>query len=194
MKKLILPLVILLLSTTAFAQIDPDVDMMGIYFDTGANMVCANLPLYVYSSAYVCITNASAPSGVSGFEFHVDISPPPIIPPVYTLPAGALNVMSPPNFVVGVVSPLPWMPSIPVVEISIMPIDPSPIYFTLSGVIPSSFVGGFPGYAVGNDPADLRSCGYSVGSPDICAIANGPDCFVVSSEARTWGSVKSIFR
>lgn len=194
MKNLILALVVLFLATTASAQLDPDTDMMGIYFDSAATSVCEDLPLFVPSSLYVCLTNASSSSGISGFEFMVTISPPPAIPPTYTLPSGSINVVTPPNFICGLAAPIPWSPSIVMLTIGIIPLDPLPIYFTLGPSVPSDF-GPLVGYAVGNDPGILKSCGYSVSGAGICAIANlGPSCGVVASEELTWGNVKSMFR
>jgi hypothetical protein len=193
MKKLLV-LAVALLATSALAQIDPDVDMMGIYFDTGATVICGELALYTPTNIYVCITNASSAAGISGWEASVEITPPLGIPPTYTLPAGALNVSTAPDFVVGLSTPMPWQPSIPVLTITVTALNADPVYFALDGAWVSSF-GGFPGYAAGDDPGDLRSCGFSAGGPGVCAIANmGPDCGVIATEDATWGSVKTLYR
>jgi hypothetical protein len=194
-KKYIVILALLSLSTAAFAQIDPDPDMMGIYFDTGATTVCAGFQPYTWNDAFVCLTNASSAAGISGFEFSVDINPPLAMSPLYILPGGTLNVVMAPNFICGLASPLPWSPSMVLLTIQFFPFDPLPIYFTLGPSVPSDFFPPYPGYADGADPGLIKSCGYSAGGPVVCAIANGgPDCGVVPTDKYSWGSVKSLFR
>lgn len=197
MKKLVVLMGLLILASGAMAQpIDPDPDMVGVYFDTDATVYCNAAPaLYTPLNVYLCFTNITATSGISGWEAHVDITPPPAIPVTFTLPAGALNVSSAPDFVVGLSAPMDWMPAIPVLTMTITPLAALETQFWLSGAEVGSF-GGLPGYAAGDDPGDLRSCGYSGGPTGFCAVMfrDCADSGVLPSEEETWGSVKSMFR
>lgn len=56
MKKLVVLLLATLVASTAFAQIDPDSDMMGIYFDVGATSNCTDAAPSVPFFAYLCVT------------------------------------------------------------------------------------------------------------------------------------------
>ena len=68
MKKLIVLLMAMLVASVAFAQIDPDTNMMGVYLDSGASVVCmdgvaGNTPV----NAYVCLVNPNF-EAIKGFE------------------------------------------------------------------------------------------------------------------------------
>jgi hypothetical protein len=201
MKKLV-TLMVLVLAAGALAQpVDPDPDMVGVYFDTDATVFCNEAPpLYTPLNAYICFTNITASSGLSGWEAHLTIDPAPAIPPTYTLSPGALNVSTAPDFVVGLSSPMGWAPAMAVLTITVTPLAATPTNFYLNGATVSSF-GGFPGYAAGDDPGDLRSCGLAGGpaAPDgpgsLCAQMFVP-CpgDVTATEEGTWGNVKAMFR
>ncbi len=196
MKNSFIALMTVALVGGALAQVDPDVDMMGIYFDQHANDVCSDLPLYTPTDLYICITNASSSSGISGWEASVTINPAPAIPPTYSLlGTGALNVSAAPDFIVGLATPIPWSTSISVARITVTMLTADPIFFILDRAATGSF-GNFPGYAAGDDPGHLQSCGFSVGAADICAVGNmgEEDCGVLPADDDTWGGVKALFR
>jgi hypothetical protein len=73
------------------------------------------------------------------------------------------------------------------------------IDFTVHPAQNSSFIPPAPGYASGDDPNILISCGYSAGvdpttgEPNVCAVLNG-ECTPIANEDMTWGGVKSIYK
>ena len=194
MRKAIIVLMVMAIAGTALAQVDPDVNSIGIYFDQGATINCTTAPLFTLFTSYLCATNISEPSGIFGWECSVECGPPGNFLELAWTPRGLyVNVLTPPNFVVGLGQPLPWVPSIVLMDISIMALSYDPIYFTLHPTIPSSFYPPSPGYAAGDDPGNLIPLDYSVGSEDVCAIING-DCYVVGNEEMSWGGVKALYR
>ena len=96
MKKLVVLLMVSLMATSAFAVVDEDPDMLGVYFDANADFnefaVAPSTPFF----AYVMITNPSA-SEVHGLEFGYDVVPPAgsegnIFRLANTLPAGSVDL------------------------------------------------------------------------------------------------------
>ncbi len=90
MKKLnvLLSIFVLLLAANAFAQLDPDLDGIGIYFDAEATLTCAYTSVPFESvTAYLCITNPTDATGVSGWEATI-VSAGPAVAPAWTLASG----------------------------------------------------------------------------------------------------------
>lgn len=194
MRKTIIVLMVMAIAGTALAQIDPDVNSIGVYFDQDATINCWSVAPYVPISAYLCATNISESSGISGWECNVEVGPlSNVLVLSWSLLGFAVNARTPPDFAVGLASPLPWAPSIVLLDIQMLALGPLPIYFTLHPVYPSSFNPPSPGYAAGNDPGNLIPLGYSVGSEDVCAILNG-DCYAIGNEEMSWGGVKALYR
>ena len=65
MKKLVVLLLVSLVATSAMAQIDPDPNSIGIYFDTQAGDNCLTTPAFVPFQVYLCVTNTTV--GQIGF-------------------------------------------------------------------------------------------------------------------------------
>ena len=93
-------------------------------------------PVAVLGLVMVLI-NASQESGVGGFEFRLVNSdqssfPPPFINILdYQLPPTHINVAQPPQFVVGIMDPLPWSPWITLLTITLLPTSTDPWCFGL---------------------------------------------------------------
>ena len=196
MRTIILPLVILAIPAAGLGQpLDPNFDRIGIYYDTAATTQEASPGLYAPIPLYVCFTHVEETSGISGWEAHVTIEPWPAIPPTYTLLGeGALNVSAAPDFVVGLATPLPAAPSIPVLEIVVTPLDETPTHFYLDGADVSSF-DGLPGYAAGDDPGALTACGVTLtcwGHVPFSAMMF--EHCPLPGDRGSWGGVKSLYR
>ncbi len=198
MKKLVvlIGLVSLVFSSGAMAQIDPDDDMLGIYFDVNATIFCADAPVGAPSPAYLCLTNPTYVGqdgeAVSGWECNVEVTEGVFIL-AWLLTEGAVNVSLPPDFIVGLATPLPWSPVIVLMELTVGVFAPGAINFTLHPSDTPSFDPPSPGYAAGDDPGLLIPLGYSAGGEVVCAVING-DCNVTADEDATWGSVKSMYK
>jgi hypothetical protein len=202
MKKLLVlvGLASLVFAGTAMAQIDPDPDGIGLYFDMDGTSVCGEAGTGMTANIYLAITNASRSAGISGWEAHVVLPDP--LPAghfvlAWTLFGDGLNLFAPPDFVVGLGSPLPWTPAIVVLNIQ-MGVFGAPTCIPMA--LRPANQPSHPGYMVyvnAADFTDIVNLQYSAGADynAPCAMLNcGPDCGVVSDEASSWGSVKSLYR
>lgn len=190
----------LLVAGMATAQVDPDTDQIGVYFDTGATVWCINPGPAGPTDAYLCLTNASATSGVSGWECSLIVTEG-----VFVLNWGysgsAINTYAPPDFAVGLASPLPWEPSIVLMTFTIGVFAATPIDITIAAQPNPSIPGdpALPAYAAGDDPGDLRSLGYSTGldpvngTGNVAAVING-ECTPTGNDESTWGNVKNMYK
>lgn len=198
MKKLVVLLLVSLMATTSFAVIDPDPDMLGVYFDLDANFNCTTAAPSVPFTAYFVITNPSAPE-ISGVEFGYTLvasaGPGTFFRLSEILPAGGLNVgnSSLPDsgdYVVGLASPLPGQPAVVMATWSVLLLAPQTLDFYLGPAVIESIPDGLPAMEIGGSIVPL---GYSTGGSDIPAASVNGDC-PVSVEETSFGSVKSLFR
>jgi len=191
----------LLAESPTCAQVDPDPDMIGIYFDEGATSYCIAAPVGETVTAYLCITQATALSGISGWEATIEVTEGVVILE-WNLRGDAINVLPPPEFVVSLGECLPWAPSIVLLEFAIgvfglEPIElrvapaigpplppppcPLPLYEACGGT--GDYV--MLGYSGGCNPAFCRS--------NVCAMING-DGSVLAGGEPSWGQIKAIYR
>jgi len=210
MRKLVvfLSVATLLVSSNALAQVDPDPDMVGFYFDENATEFCAETPVGTQIPVYLCFTNPSDIGAepdfftISGWECSYTA----------TLPTGVfilsetLRGIQPTNFssfeddfIVGLGVPFNWAPVVVVLEVLVGVFGPGEINFTVYPAFNSSFDPPSPGYASGDDPNVLIPCGYSAGidpasgDPNVCAVLNG-ECTPIANEDMTWGGIKAIYK
>jgi hypothetical protein len=199
MKKLVVLLLVSLMATTAFAQIDPDPDGIGVYFDMAATQVSYDATVNVPFFAYVCITNPTA-AEVHGLEFGYQVNVPAGLDGLFfrllqTVPAGAVDLGNSTNklmgdFVVGLASPLPAAASVPFVTWQFMLLTPMSVEFYITGSTVPSLPGGEPAYEIGGSIRKLQQSTGGDGFP--VATINGPA--PVAVEETSFGSVKSLFR
>ena len=147
-------------------------DNIGIYCDEAGAIDCCGTPApYGVVTLYIVAKNISSVSGLSGWEGAVIFDPPSPIGLSFTTLNGGFNVLSPPNFQVGLPIALPYAPAMPLARISFIYLGP--VKVGIGPVTPSSFgPGGWwpdlppgPGYAVGNDPGELRRLYPSSNTP-----------------------------
>jgi hypothetical protein len=201
MKKLLATLAIVCFAASAvWAQVDPDPNGIGIFFDLEGSVVCETAGTGSTVFAYVAITNATAAGGISGWEAHVTMNPDPLPAGYYilgwTLYGDGLNLFAPPDFVVGMGSPLPWSPAIEVLQMQIGVFGaPACVEFGLRPADQPSH----PGYMVYVDALDFTnivdlqySAGADYNAP--AAMLNCVDCLVVQEETNTWGGVKALYQ
>jgi hypothetical protein len=198
MKKLVILLMLSLMATSAFAVVDPDPDMLGIYFDLNADDNClttaANVPFF----AYVILTNPTVP-GVEAFEFGYENAVPVgletlIFQLATTLPAGAIDVgdgiPTGGNIIAGLAVPVPAAPATVLVTWQYLLLTPMPVEMYLTASNPSSIPGGLP---VIQAEGSLRQVGLSTGGPDNPVATVNAGC-AVATESDTWGGLKSLYR
>lgn len=198
MKKLVVLLLVSLMATSAFAVIDPDPDMLGVYFDMNADNNCLDIGPSIPFFAYVTITNPSA-AEVHGLEFGYTVVPPAGLEGMIfrlgnALPAGSVDLGNNTNllsgdYVVGLASPLVGAPAVQFVTWQFMLLTPMTVEIFLGpSVVPG--IPGFPGYEIGGS---IQSLGTSTGGYDIPVATVNGEC-VVSVEETSFGSLKSLFR
>ena len=201
MKKWLMLLMASLVATSAIAVIDPDPDMMGIYFDLDANDNCLTIGTNTPFFAYLILTNTTAPA-INAYELGLDI----------VIPDGLENMFfrlySAPNdpdicfggnpgplggdYIVGLPVPFPAEPAI-ILHIWIyMLLAPMPVEMYIHSASTPSIPGDFP--VVQNAEGNiLMQVGLSTGGPDIPVATVNTDC-VVGVEEVSFGSLKALFR
>ncbi|MHB8079969.1 MAG: hypothetical protein ACYDIE_12025 [Candidatus Krumholzibacteriia bacterium] len=194
----------------SLAPVASATDGIGIYLDQAGTTNCSAAPApYSAVTLYVVAKNISSTvSGLSGWECGILFDPVAPIGLSFTVLNGMLNVLSPPNFSVGG-NPIAYADAMPLMTISFLYAG-SPVKVAIGPSTPSSF-GVFPweslppapGYAVGDNPGDLRVLQpssntpsgtplffwvYYLGVPESCP--GSP----VGTEPSSWGSVKTLFK
>jgi hypothetical protein len=198
MKKLVIFLMISVMASSAFAVVDPDPDMLGIYFDTNADDNCLTIAANVPFFAYAIMTNPTVP-GVEAFEFGYENVVPVgfetlIFQLAATLPAGAIDVGEGTpiagNVIAGLATPVPAQPATILVTWQYLLLAQMPVEMYLTASNPSSIPGGLP---VIQAEGTLRQVGLSTGGPDFPVATINTGC-AVATESDTWGGVKSLYR
>ena len=203
MKKLVVLLLASLIATSAFAVIDPDPDMMGIYFDRDANDNCLTIGSSVPFNVYIILTNTSAPA-INAYELNLNVVVPAgmegsvfrlataIADGVVTGVDVGTNGPLGGDFIVGLGLSLPAQPALILHSFQYMLLAPMSVeYFIGASSIPS-IPGVYP--VVQNaEGSILMQVGQSTGGPDVAVATVNFDC-VVGVEDASFGSVKSLFR
>jgi hypothetical protein len=196
----LLSLAILLLCSAATAQQNPDQDQICIWLEeTDGN--CLQAEPFTVVSAFLVLENISEPSGISGWECSIEIGTDPnsfFILAWICLAGNPSGVWTPPDFAVGIGEPLPWAPRIFLLQIDLLTMFPTPIYFWIHEyqLYPIS---PWPAYAAGDDPNELvqlfNCTGYDgEGEPNPAGCINCACEEVIGIESQTWGSLKSLYR
>jgi hypothetical protein len=183
------------------AQVDPDPDMISIYFDEAATLYCTTAPVGEPVTAFLCLTNCTALAGIAGWEATIEVTAGvPILD--WLLRGEAINVSTPPEFTVGLVDGLPWSPSIVLLEFTVGVYSPDPIELRVAP-IPGPPIPPWPCplplFAAWDGGGVVQTLGYAAGwdlvscQPNVCAIING-DCNVLAEAEPTWGQVKAMYR
>ena len=205
MKKLVVLLMVSLMATSAFAVVDPDPDMMGVYFDLNADTHCTQAGVNIPFMAYFCVTNPSAleidayefgyrmevPAGLEGLIFRLATN-------IGNGAASGVDVgISGPlggDVIVGLATPLPGGEVVIVHSMQYMLLSPMTVPVFLTASSPPSIPGDLP--VVQEAGGDLMQVGLSTGGADVpVAMINddGTMC-PVAVEADTWGGLKSLYR
>jgi hypothetical protein len=197
MKKLFLLLGLgtLLMASPALAQIDPDEDGVGIYFDPCACNYCVTLDEGEHLG-YVVITHPTAPEGVAGWELEISWEGPAVVLE-YIYEGMAINVETPPSFAVGLGEPIsnPYMfPAVVVLTMRVLLLDTAdPVNFFIDGIQFHSLPERVPAYVDGGNLDNIIELRQSTGGPDFPVATINGDCAVATEES-SWSDVKQLFR
>ena len=161
-------LLVLSLAPAAFAT-----DDIGVYLDQAGTISCSAAPApYSMVTLYLVAKDISSVSGLSGWECALLFDPPSPIGISCTILNGGLNVLSPPQFCVGFPTALPYAGAMPLARIDFL-YSGVPVKVGVGPTTPSSFGPGTfwpdlpvgPGYAVGDNPGELRRFYASCNTP-----------------------------
>jgi len=192
-------LLTLFIAGGAFAQLDPDDDGIGIYFDPCACVNCLDLPTGDHTG-YAVITHPTSEMGVAGWEATITSTGPAVVTG-WELMGYSINVATRPDeFVVGLGEPLvnPYTyPAVVVAMFNMYIVDEgTPIEFFIDGIYFHSiedYEG--PAYVDGGDYATIKPLQMIQGSPDLpVAIVNGDCSGVVATENTTFDNLKALYR
>lgn len=189
--------VALAMAGAAFAQLDPDNDGIGIYFDpSAAGSNCVFLAPGNYR-CFVVVTHPTAQrAGVGGWEAKIWPDGPAFITHT-TYEGNSINFLSPPEYLVGIQVPLynPYMyPAVVVAYFDYILLDDTvPVYWYIDGVYRHSLPEQIPAYLDGDDYNIIIPLQQPTGGRDIPVASINGECAVPNDEV-TWGSVKSLYR
>lgn len=192
MKKLVVLMMAMLVASSAFAIVDPDNDMMGVYFDMNADMVCVEgAAPYSNHVAYLVLTNPTF-DALYGYEAGLDIMGPAILLTNVFANPQALNVGDNTNQIVGFGAPTMTEPVtlLATMELLYTAVDGTPVEIHLHGTEPSSMDPMYPVVLLAD--GELRSYGISA-ADGLVAQINGT-CGVVATEEMSFDNVKSLYR
>ncbi len=197
MKKLVVLLMAMLVAASASAIVDPDTNMMGIYFDQDtADEVCLEgvQPSYTAMNAYLLLVNPDFES-IKGFECSVHIEGP-IFPQEVVLPEGSLRVGEGDSYSVGFATPSPALPVhlLATFPFAVTATTPA-ITFDIGPSVPSSNTLGLPMVIAinGSEPPVLVTTGFTTIDGGYVAAING-GCGVVATESLSFDGIKSLYR
>ncbi|MGD9549256.1 MAG: hypothetical protein AB7V45_17170 [Candidatus Krumholzibacteriia bacterium] len=196
MKKSVMLLAAMLIATSAFAVVDPDTDMLGLYFDTTADVVCTTAAPLAHVPAYVIYTNPSLTS-IRGFECKVSyVAGDNNTSISATFPTSTTDVGNKTapnfNFIAGFANPLPTSEAtvLAILDIFYLNFSGSPMDFYVGAAVPSSSELGLP-MVLRSDFSEMNIGTSTEGG--LAAQLNGA-CGVVENEDASFGAVKALFR
>ncbi len=197
MRKLLFALFILpALAGGAFAQLDPDDDGIGVYFDPCACNNCISMDVGAHRG-YLVITHPTSPAGVHGWECKLTTTGPIFLTNV-GIQGSAVNVgLLPGEYIVGTLAPLINPYTYPAVVIAVLDFyltdTATPSQFFIDGVFFHSLPTNVPAYLDGANTDSIKELRQSTGGRTFPVATINGDC-AVAIEGETWGGVKALFR
>jgi hypothetical protein len=197
MKKFALVLLAtMLVASSAFAQLDPDDDGIGVYFDPCACVNCLTLDAGSYP-AYLVITHPTSPVGVYGWEAKLTVEGPAYIVDM-AFEGLAINVATRPDeYIVGLAEPIYNPYSFPAIVCAIMDVlitdSAAPVNFYIDGVYFHSLPTRVPAYLDGADLESIKELRQSTGGPTFPVATINGEC-AVAVESESWDGVKALYR
>jgi hypothetical protein len=193
MKKLLVLVLAMAFAGSAFAVVDPDPNMVGIYFDMSADTYCTNAAPYGTVPAYLMLTNPDF-DALYGFEVGYTFEGNGMVLSTVFANAQALDVGGPGNHIVGFGAPSDTQPATLLATLSFlyMATDMSPVVFNLMGTDPSSNTEGLPTMLLAG--GQLKTTGFSTIDGMYCAVINGVCEDIVDTDDMSFDGVKSLYR
>lgn len=189
MKKWFFFLLSIFIPCQSNAIVDPDNDIMGLYFDTQADTYCVEgVQLNETVPIYLILTHPTA-DAIYGFEAGYDLVGDAWIEWV-DLPG--CNVGSPDNIIIGFGSAFPTSEAtiLATIHLRYTDLDLGPLEVFLHGTTPSSVDPAYPVILL--EDGVLQSTGLSVQEGSTVQI-NGW-CSVVQTKTMSFDTIKSLYR
>lgn len=181
----------LFMAPGAWAVLDTDDDMMGMYWDLAADMPCVPL-MYGPADLHIILTNPTM-DAISGFECGISMET--VVDPIilsYTFPNyNPLIPGDPQNLIIPFSTPLPCTEATVLVTYSIFNAAGVDIGFFLHEANPPSIPGVLPVILLLD--GTIRQVGTSSLPGSVTAFM-GVGCSVVATEEASWDRVKSLYR
>jgi len=193
-RKLLIALICLGIVASATAQVDPDPDGIGVYFDPAATLVAAQAFVGEIVPAYLVLTRPSQSGTLALWEAHV--GPVGFNATVHGTAVAAFNMAqnmpgsAGVSFACGMDEPYPGLQTVMVLaELEIAVLGGGPVGVAVGGVSydvpyyrPDDFYHG--------PDTELFPASGSTSAP--VAVVNG--AAPVGNELRSWGQVKALYR
>jgi hypothetical protein len=187
--------IVVALAGSVWAQLDPDDDGIGVYFDPCACVICLPMEPGTYTG-YVIVTHPTSPQGVGGWEAKITHDGPAVTGN-WLLQGNAYNYGTEPEWIVGIASPIinPFMfPAIIVATFDLTITDDAvPVNFYIDGIQQHSLPYKQPAYLDGSDYNIIKPLQQPTGGPDIPVATLNGGCAVPNDDV-AWGEVKALFR
>jgi len=188
--------VCLLFAGSAFAVADTDPDGIGIWFDLTADTNYVTAGPYAQVMTYLIISNASVPT-IAGWECSIEFDMDS-----YQVLGGwiyngdALNVLDPPDFAVGLATPLVTEPATLLLSFNLFVLSDVATDFLVGPSPVPSTPDELPLYVDGENLDHLvllqNATGYGPGGEILpCASINGE--WYTAVERTTWGAVRNLW-
>ena len=189
-------IIALAIGGTALAQLDPDDDGIGVYFDPCACVNCVPMEPGP-QQAYIVITHpTSQRAGVGGWEAMIWVTGPAIITNT-TFEGNSINFLTPPEYLVGIQIPLynPFMyPAVVVGTFDFQLLeDTERVDWWIDAIFRHSLPDPVPAYLDGDDYNIIIPMQQPTGGPDIPVATINGDC-AVPADPVSWGEVKTLYR
>ena len=203
MKTLLVLVLSCFIASSVFAVIDPDPDMLGIYFDVNAEENCMFVEASVPFFAYLILTNSTAPAinayelgfqncVCTGLESQLFMLASNIAHGVVDgVDVGTHTAISG-DYIVGLAEALPATEAMILHSWQYMLLAVLPVQMFIGPSSKPSLPGDLP--VVQNaEGSILMTVGTSTGGPDIPVATLNTDC-VVAIRSASWGNVKALYR
>ncbi len=197
MKKLLfLTGLLLLVSGVAMAQVDPDPNGLGLYYDMGGTVRCQDGIAPGMKSLYLIATDITQPT-LGGWECSISCdSPMWMFLSAVLAGTGPINLFTAPDFQVGLGIPMNNAPSLLLATINyfVQDMNPAALYIGPCSH-PSTPLDPTPLYADGANVGILVPFQAVQGNWDLpVAFGNAGTCDIIAVENDTWGGVKGLYR
>lgn len=203
MKTLLVIVLSCFVVSSAFAVIDPDPDMLGIYFDLTADENCLTVPANTPFFAYLILTNSTAPA-INAYEFGFTNCVCSGLETLFFMLASniAHNVVSGVDvgshtalegqYIVGLAEAIPTTEATLLHSWEFMMGAVLPVQMYIGPTTVPSLPGGLP--VVQNaEGSILMLVGTSTGGPEFPVATMNTDC-VIATENVTWSDIKVLYR